>query len=33
MAPVRQKIRELREKKSFKPFESKMRQLALEINH
>jgi len=33
MAPVRQKIRELCEKKSSKPLESKMRQLSLEINH
>jgi hypothetical protein len=33
MAPVRQKIRELCEKKSSKPLESKVRQLSLEINH
>jgi hypothetical protein len=33
MAPVRQKKRELWGEKSFKPLESKMRQLLLEINH
>jgi hypothetical protein len=33
MAPVRQKIRELCEKKSSKHLESEMRQLSLEINH
>jgi len=31
-SPVGQKIHELREKKSSKPFGSKMRQLSLEIN-
>ncbi len=33
MAPVRQKICELCEEKSSKPFDSKMRQLPWEINH